>query len=246
MSAASVTHTGPRPFIGLPIYGTGEYGCQYSNEVASDVLPQNAPAVPVDLLVGPEDTLVQPYTPAGVRVDAPLAVERTVSLSPVNQGLLYVAGVKSLTAPNEVEVLRVSIDNGANIARNAAPFDAAAFATARCFCPVDWGCGTRISLTVRGLVPNAQLVWIIFGTLQQSWNSCYPSAGTIEEQAAAVWALAQGRDPYAEGTVEAWRAAVERSRFANRSRVWIRPKRAPRSRAARSLATRVKRYLAAA
>lgn len=187
-------------------YGTGQSGCQYAPDVSPErAIPQNAPAVPDAMLVGPEDTMLENYAPVGIRVDAPQGVVRSVRIFPVRMGLFYASGVKSLNGPGEVEVLRVAISS--DISRNAAPFDAATYATHRCFCPVDWGCCSEIDLTVRGLVPGAQLDWVLFGVLQQSLNSCYPSGGTIEHQAAAMWGMANGRDPYAPQTVRDWKAS---------------------------------------
>lgn len=187
-------------------YGTGQRGCQYSPDVSPErSIPQTAPAVPDDMLVGPEDTILQNYAGGGIRIAAPMGVVRTIRVFPVLQGLFYANGVKSLNGPGEVEVLKVSVSS--DIPRNAAPFDAATYATHRCFCPVDWGCFSELDVTVRGLVPNAELNWIVFGTLQQSFNSCYPSGGTVEHQAAAMWGMMRDRDPNDPKTLAAWRAA---------------------------------------
>lgn len=197
-------------------YGTGEYGHQVSPDgKAGRRLPHNAPAVAPKLLVGPDDTLVQNYVPLGVRLDAPLDQISTFEVTLVQQGLMYFSGVRSFNEVGQVMVERLVIGNGLDISRSATPFDAATFRTTRCFCPVDWGCGDTMTIALRGLVPAARLNWAIFGTLQQSFNACYPSAGTLEEQAAALWGMENGRDPNDRGTLAAWKAS---RRAANRSR----------------------------
>lgn len=232
-------------FRALPTYGTGEYGCQYSHDVSPErALPQNAPAVDPRALVGPEDTILQQLSPLGIRLPAPMQ-ETHVSLAPVQHGLLYVGGVRSLTAPGQVEIVRLSVGNGSDIARNATPFDAAAFATEKCFCPVDWGCSNLISITLRGLVPNATLNWVLFGTLQQSWNSCYPSLGTVEEHAAAVWGLVNGKDAADPDTVRQWKDSTRGPSAPTRELFGRTRRQNPKRAATRRLAQRVRAALAA-
>jgi hypothetical protein len=174
-------------------YATGEHGRQYTADRPNRSLPKNGPDVAQDLLVGPDDVFVQQYTPLGLQMDAPMGVHSIRRVFPVPHGILYINGVRSFNEPGEVEVVRLQVGNGGDIARNAAPFDAAAYRTVKCFCPVDWGCCEEVVMTVHGLVPNARLNWTVFGTLIQSWNSCYASAGPVEEYAAAVWGRAQRR-----------------------------------------------------
>lgn len=227
-------------FRGLETYGTGEHGCQYSPAVSPErQLPQNAPAVPTAMLVGPEHALVQSYAPMGIRVPAPIDAHTVHRIAPVRHGLLYISGVRSFNAPGEVEIVRITVGNGGDIPRNATPFDAAAYRTQACFCPVDWGCSNQIVITVRGLSPNARLNWVVFGTLMQSWNSCYVGAGTVQEHAAAMSAMVHGRDPYDHATLEQWRAS-NRTIPPRRVPVSLRP----RSKSARSFSDRLRTLLA--
>jgi hypothetical protein len=231
-------------FRGLDTYGSGEYGCQYSPDVSPErALPQNGPAIAPELLVGPEDTIVQQLSPLGLRVAAPMTAT-TAIITPARHGLLYVGGVRSLTSPGQVEITRLSVGNGGDIARNATPFDAAAFATEKCFCPVDWGCANQILITLRGLVAEARLNWVLFGTYQQSWNSCYPSLGTVEEYAAAVWGLANGKDPTDRHTLDEWKRSRSAPAMPTRELLRARAKN-PRRRSTKRLAQRVRAALAA-
>lgn len=218
MLADTITRDAAPGWKGLPTYGTGQYGAQFSPAITTRLLPENAPPTPPKMLVAPAMSIVQSYAPAGLRLPATLDRNTTFQISPVREGLLYVAGVKSLNEPNEVDVIRIEADQGTDAARNAAPFDAAAFSTFGCFCPVDWGCGTSITITIRGLVPGAVLNWILFGTFVRSWNSCYPSAATIEKLAAAYWATTEGLDPYGEDVVEQWKAKSHGGRPSNVTR----------------------------
>lgn len=249
-------------WLGDDTYGTGQHGAQYSNAGSLNPgLPQNAPVLHPRQVVGPDDTIVQPLSPAGLRVAAPVNAT-TFRLFRIRHGLLFIGGVRSFNAPGEVVVERLTVGDGADISRNATPFDSAAFNTQKCFCPVDWGCSDLITITVRGLVPDAQLNWVVFGTLMQSFDSCYPTLATVEAHAAGLWAMVNGVDPCARGTVEAWRSSLPTSSSsppaattrATRSRSSARtgpPARqanseSPRSAAARSIASRLKRYLSAA
>jgi hypothetical protein len=193
------------------------------------------------MLVGPDDTIVQPLAPAGLRLAAP-ATPTTFRLSRVPHGLLYIGGVRSLNRPGEVEIVRLSVGDGSDLSRNATPFDSATYNTDRCFCPVEWGCSDEVRLTIRALTPGAQLNWVVFGTLLQSWNSCYPTLGTVEAHAAAVWGMVNGRDACDRDNIEKWRDSLpptpSSSARENRG--------APRSAAAKSLATRLRGFLAAA
>lgn len=225
-------------------YGTGQYGAQYSNAGSLNPgLPQNAPVLHKRQLVGPDDTIVQPYAPAGIRVPAPMTTT-TVRLFRILHGLLYINGVRSFNAPGEVEVVRFTVGDGADLSRNATPFDSAAFNTEKCFCPADWGCSDEITLTIRGLVPNAELNWVVFGTLMQSFDSCYPTLATVEAHAAGLWGMVNGRDACARSTLEAWRkehTLIAPQRVGN-----VSVARKPRSASARTLADRLRRYLEAA
>lgn len=240
-------------------YGTGQHGCQWSPEGSLNPgLPQSAPSVPVQMLVGPEDVFVQPLAPAGLRVEAPSA-PTTFLLSRILHGLLYIGGVRSFNRPGEVEVVRLSVGEGSDLSRNATPFDSAAYNTSRCFCPVEWGCSDQIRITLRGLVPGAQLHWVVFGTLLQSWNSCYPTLGTVEAHAAAVWGMVHGRDGCDRANIEQWRSSLRttsssRPQAPTRGTLSSSSQRAgenaptissasPRSAAARSLASRLRRFL---
>lgn len=218
-------------------YGTGQHGCQYSNAgPLSPGLPQNAPVLPKSQLVGPDDTIVQAYAPSGLRVPAPTDIT-TVRLFRIRHGLLFINGVRSFNAPGEVEVVRLTVGDGADISRNVTPFDSAAFNTEKCFCPVDWGCSDEVTITLRGLVPDAELNWVVFGTLMQSFDSCYPTLGTVEAHAAGLWGMMNGRDPCAPDTLHAWRNEHQLSpRVPNMGRK-------PRSATARAMADRVRHYL---
>jgi hypothetical protein len=215
-------------------YGTGQHGCQWSPEGSLNPgLPRTAPLVPASQLVGPDDTFVQSLVPAGLRLPAP-ATPTTFLLSPVRHGLLYIGGVRSLNSPGQVEVVRLSVGEGSDLSRNATPFDSATFATQKCFCPVEWGCSDQIRLTIRALVPGAELNWVVFGTLMQSWNSCYPSLGTVERHVAAHWGMVNGRDGCDRANIELWRASLRKNPAS------------PRSAAAKSMASRLRKYLEAA
>lgn len=161
-------------------YGTGQYGFQYGpNRDIFPGLPQNAPWINAAGLVNPYQVIQQNYSPLGIRFALPLNGDAaTISVFP-NHGLYYIAGVRVCNECDEVEIVRVTT-GGADLARNAAPFDAAAYNTIECFCPVDWGCISKeqpLNLTARSVgtasVPTV-LNAILFGTQQQSWNSCYP------------------------------------------------------------------------
>lgn len=166
-------------------YGTGQYGSQYSpNNDLNPGLPQNAPWVPPQALVNPYQVLQQNYTPLGFRVQAnsPAGTSTTIVIAP-NQGLFYIAGIRAFNQPDEIEILRVST-GGADIARNAASFDFAAYNTIECFCPVEWGCISNqspMTLTFASIGTPSTAPFIngvLFGTYQQSFNSCYPGLPT--------------------------------------------------------------------
>lgn len=221
-------------------YGTGQHGCQWSTEGSLNPgLPRSAPVVPPQMLVGPDDNIVQALTPAGLRLAAP-ATATTFMLSRVTHGLLYINGVRSLNGPGEVEIVRLSL-GGADLARNAGPFDSATFATQKCFCPVEWGCSDEVRITLRALTPGAQLNWVVFGTLLQSWNSCYPTLGTVEAHAAAVWGMVNGRDGCDRDNIEKWRRSLHPAPSSTRANRGM-----PRSAAAKALAARVRQFVDAA
>lgn len=163
-------------------YGTGQYGSQYGpNNDLNPGLPQNAPWVPPQAMVNPYQVIQQNYTPLGFRVQAntPAGSATTIIIAPNNGGLFYISGIRSFNQPDEIEILRIS-SGGADIARNAASFDFAAYNTIECFCPVDWGCISNqspMTLTFAS-IGNPSIApfinGVLFGTFQQSWNSCYP------------------------------------------------------------------------
>lgn len=167
-------------------WGSGQYGSQYGpNNDLSPGLPQNAPWVPGNMLVNPCQVIQQNYTPLGFRIQAnsPAGTSTTIIISPNSGGMFYVAGIRIFNQPDEIEILRIS-SGGADIARNAASFDAAAYNTLECFCPVDWGCISNqspMTLTFASIGNPSTAPFIngvLFGTFQQSWNSCYPGLAT--------------------------------------------------------------------
>jgi hypothetical protein len=161
-------------------YGTGQYGPQYSPNVPfSPSLPQNAPNVQSPLLVHPLQVIQQNYSPIGIRNQLEVGgAVLQIEVSP-NHGLFYIAGVRSGNDFNEITIIRVTT-GGADIARNAGAFDAAAYNTIECFCPVDWGVISAMQPLVIQAVPIGTpssapwLNWTLFGTQQQSFNSAYP------------------------------------------------------------------------
>lgn len=161
-------------------YGTGQYGFQYGpNRDIMPGLPQNAPWVNPAGLVNPYQVIQQNYSPLGIRMPLPGGgAPATLSAFP-NHGLFYIAGVRVCNECDEVDIIRITT-GGADLARNAAPFDAAAYNTIECFCPVDWGCISKeqpLNITAAAVgTPSVgpTLNAILFGTQQQSWNSCYP------------------------------------------------------------------------
>lgn len=160
-------------------YGTGQYGFQYGpNRDIFPGLPQNAPWVHPAGLVNPYQVIQQNYSPLGIRMPLMTTGPSTVSIFP-NHGLFYIAGVRVCNECDEVDIIRITT-GGADLARNAAPFDAAAYNTIECFCPVDWGCISKeqpLNITAEPVgTPSVAptLNAILFGTQQQSWNSCYP------------------------------------------------------------------------
>jgi len=165
-------------------YGTGQYGSQWGpNNPLDPGMPQNAPNVPASQLVGPNQVLSQNGTPLGVNVQAlaPAGTPTTVIVQPAT-GLFYVNCVRSFNQPGEVTITRIS-SAGLDTSRNAAAFDAAAYNTLECCCPVDWGCISNqapmtITFASQGAPSTAPFLnLVLFGTWQQSFNSCYPAIG---------------------------------------------------------------------
>jgi hypothetical protein len=177
-------------------YGTGQYGLQYGvNQNFYPSLPQNAPNAGA-FLVNPNQVLQQNYSPLGLRFQAVAGQTTNVELAPTH-GLYYIAGIRTFVQPDVIFIERVST-GGADLARNAGPFDAASYNTVECFCPVDWGCISsqqpmQIAFSAVG-TPSVQpfLNLSLFGTQQQSFNSCYPglpAAIGLAPGAAGNWAM---------------------------------------------------------
>jgi hypothetical protein len=179
-SNPSVGACAPSPWDASQSYGTGQFGLQYSPNMGfMPSLPQNAPNVQNPLLVNPFQVIQQNYSPLGTRTTIAIGgVVTQIDIAP-NTGLFYIAGVRSCNDCDEVDIIRV-ISGGADVARNAGTFDAAAYNTIECFCPVDWGVITHNQpLQIQAMpvgTPSAAPVlnWTLFGTQQQSWNSAYP------------------------------------------------------------------------
>jgi len=179
-SRANVGACAPSPYDATQNYGTGQWGQQYSSNMGfMPSLPQNAPNVQAPLLVNPFQVIQQNYSPLGIRDAVEVGgVVTQIEVAP-NHGLFYIAGVRSGNDFNEVTIIRVTT-GGADIARNAGSFDAAAYNTIECFCPVDWGVISQnqpLIITAQPIgTPSVAPVlnWTLFGTQQQSWNSAYP------------------------------------------------------------------------
>ena len=172
------------PWQNTPPWGPGQ-GAQYSPNMGfAPSLPQNGPFVRPELLVNPYQVIEQSYVPLGfrVRAAAPGGSPSTIEVFPF-KGLYYIAGVKSFTLPGEIEMLRVE-SGGSGLPRNAAPFDFAAYNTLEPFSPVDYGCISNqqpLTLTFAAFGTPSEapfLNGVLFGTQQQSWNSCYPGLPT--------------------------------------------------------------------
>jgi len=172
------------PWQATPAYGPGQ-GAQYDPNIGfAPSLPQNAPFVDPGLLVNPYQVIEQNYVPLGFRVQAavPGGTPLTVEVFPF-KGLYYIAGIKIFNDPGIIEILRFE-SGGSGLPRNAAPFDAAAYNTLEPFSPVDFGCISNqqpltITFAAFGTPSEAPFLnGVLFGTQQQSWNSCYPAIGT--------------------------------------------------------------------
>jgi hypothetical protein len=161
-------------------YGTGQYGAQYGPNANFDPsLPQNAPWVHPAALVNPYQVIQSNYVPLGVDMSVTAdGAAVTGSFFPTH-GLYYIAGIRVCNECDEIEIVRITT-GGSDLARNAGAFDAAAYNTIECFCPVDWGCISQqnpLNLTARAKgTPSVAptLTAILFGTHQQGFNTCYP------------------------------------------------------------------------
>lgn len=166
------------------VAGCGGFGQNIMSEGWGDPsLPNAAPRVPPELLVNPYQILQNFYSPLGFRAQAAAGgALTTVSVFPT-QGLFFGAGIRTFNQPDEILIQRISAA-GADIALNAGPFDAAAYNTIECFCPIDVGCFQRndpltISFSSIGTPSVAPFLnGVIFGTQQQSYKACYPGLGS--------------------------------------------------------------------
>lgn len=167
------------PWQPSPFYA-GQWGAQWGPNVPhSDVVPQNAPNVPPQMLASPTDIIRANQTSFSIRAQAAAnnAVV-TVEGNPI-AGLFYTSAVRSCNECNEIDIQTITT-GGSSINRLAGPTDAVAWNTIECQCPVDWGCISsqnpiRISFSAVGTPSVAPfLTLILFGTRDESFNSCYP------------------------------------------------------------------------
>lgn len=182
---ASVAGCQASPWQPSPDYGTGQYGSQWgpNNPMNPSMGPQSAPQVPPSQQVGPNQVLAQNASPLGVNIqaNAPAGTPTTVLISPAT-GLYYINCVRTFNQPGEITINRVT-SAGLDVPRNSGSFDAAAYNTLECCCPVDWGCiSSQAPMTLtfasQGSPSTAPFLnMVLFGTWQQSFNSCYPGIG---------------------------------------------------------------------
>jgi hypothetical protein len=147
-------------------------GCDSGN---CPTTPGNYPAqVPP---MPPNSVIQNTMSPCGVRGTVPTSgASVTFQISPI--GYYYICGVRTFNNANTVDVVTL-IGGQSTVQLNACAFDAAAYNTNECFCPVDWGCAsqtTPFEITVQAVSTQTvapTFTAVLFGCWQQALG-CYP------------------------------------------------------------------------